>query len=141
MRPQPGVWPGRVAGRSVLSLSLSSHQLAAMACRGPEELITCFRSINPKSIGGFAKKRQNPIGRAFQHLALRARARQDTDAEEYAQEQPGEVVRWTGVGDRAAFLPRLDTAAKEGLDKDHLLDDELLEFGVIGRQFQRRVHQ
>ena len=76
-------WSG---GKSVsLVTELSSHQLAAIARLVPEELITCFRSINLKWFACFAKERQNPVGCAFQHLALRARARQDTDAEQHAQ--------------------------------------------------------
>ena len=112
-----------------------------MARLVPQELTRYFRPVNLKWSGCLAEERQNPVGSAFQHFALRARARQDTDAEQHAQQQLGEFVRRTGVCDRTVFLPRLDTAATESLDEDHLLGDELLEFGIIGRQFQRRVDE
>jgi len=77
----------------------------------------------------------------LQNVPLRARPRQDANTEQYAQQYFGQLGRWAGVGDRTVFLPGLDTAPEESLDEDHLLGDELLEFGVVGRQFECRVDE
>src|SRR5271169_2633523 len=76
-----------------------------------------------------------------QHYALRASPRQNANAEQDTQKDFGQFGRRTSRRDRAVLLPGRDASPKEGLNEDHFLRDDLLEFGIIGCQFERCVHE
>src|SRR5205085_12539808 len=76
-----------------------------------------------------------------QHGALRAGPRQNANAEQDTQKDFGQFGRRASTRDRAVLLSGLDASPKEGLDEDHFPGDNLLEFGIIGCQFERCVNE
>jgi hypothetical protein len=63
------------------------------------------------------------------------------NAKQDAQQEFSEFGWRLSGRDRAVLLPGRDAPPEEFLDEDHFLRDHIVDFGVIGRQFERGVDE
>jgi hypothetical protein len=75
-----------------------------------------------------------------QQRPLRPRPCEHANAQQYPQQQAGEILRWLCGGNGAVVLTGFHATSKEVLGTGQEVIDDFLRIGVMRRGFQRRVH-